>query len=626
MGLALAAVLAALEPYVKLKLHTNGLCTDSINAGAVLFLFFLALLVWPMKSVRGWKILDSRDLAVIFSMLAVACAIPSHGLLAPLLSMVTGASYYATPNNHFEEMVLARLPDWLLVKGDAARYFYERLPQGESIPLDAWLKPAMAWGLLLAGVYTVQISLAILLYEQWTQQERLAFPLVRLPLEMVKAGDEKAIRRGRFLFRDPLFWAGLVLTLLIVGSRGLTFYFPDVPTLPRISARFPILRDTTTIHVIFSFVIAGFSYLLNTRVLLSVWFFHLLMKVVSGMMTLNGVALEGENERWGGSTLLNTHINGGSMIVLVLFGFWMAREHWAGVFREGWRDGTNRRYRGALIALASGLLLTAGWLFAVGVPMLLTPLVVFAAFITLVGMTRIVAQAGVGFMCSGMPPAAQVYSAVGTGPLGPNGVAALGSLYTWAFEFRTTVMASTSGALRLSEQTRTRLGIFPLAAALVITLVVSSVCIVRLAYHEGGANLRSNWFIHFARIPWDIVVSKSLSPIMPEMVTERCSAMLAGAGVMSFLIALTQKFPWFPMHYIGFPIADIWMMNQIWASVFLAWVCKLLVLRYGGARTYKRSISFALGLIMGQILAAAAFMIADSITGRVGHFMDVGLG
>lgn len=621
-GAVLCAALAYVEPYVKLRLHTNGLCTDYINAGAVVFLFIAALVASGFRLLSGRWLLRGDDLAVVFSMLAMACAIPSHGLLAPLLSVITGASYYANDTNQWAEFVLPKLPKWMIVRGDAAKYFYEKLPDGQPFPWSAWAEPAVAWGILILAVYTVMVCVVIVLYEQWSRREKLGFPLARLPYEMTRAGE------GRALFRQGLFWAGLVVSFVVVGSRGLAYYYPNFPALPRTWYWFRLLRETTTITVVFSFVIIGFSYLLNTRVLLSIWFFHLLIKVVSGTFTLAGVEIEGANEPWGGTTLLMTLVNGGAMIALVLFGLWAAREHLWQVLREAWQPTGQggRRYRHALVGMVLGLLVIGVWLNRAGVPAMVVPVVLAACFITITGLTRIVVQAGVGFMCNGMPPAAMTFSLVGTGPLTAGGVVALGSLYTWAFEARTTIMASAAEAFRILELRKMKMYILPLVVATVITLTVSSVTIVRMAYRVGGANLRPNWFLGMAKAPWNIVAAKLRSPITPPMVRKRWVVMSAGAGFMALLMFLNYKLPWFPLHYIGFPVADVWMMNQIWASVFVAWLVKTILLRYGGARTYARSIPFALGLIMGQLLVAGIFMFVESFTGKVGHFIDVGLG
>jgi hypothetical protein len=316
------------------------------------------------------------------------------------------------------------------------------------------------------------------------------------------------------------------------------------------------------------------------------------------------------------------------MLALALFGFWAGRAHLGAVFREAVHPGREggREYRLALVAVLAGLVVIGGWLYWAGFPGPVVPLVILLCFLTVIGLTRIVVQGGVGFMCSGMPPGAMAYSIAGPNVLGAQGVAAITTLYTWAFEFRTTVMASAAQGFRMLEACRTRIRIIPLAVALLIVLGISSVVTVRLAYQVGGANLRTNWFRGMAQTPYQVVSRKLNSPITSQMVERRWAAMGAGAAAMGTLMFCNWRFHWFPLHYIGFPIADVWMMNQIWASVFVAWLLKLLMLRYGGARAYSRSIALAIGLVFGQILVAALFMLVDSITGRVGNFVDVGLG
>ena len=92
-GGALCLGLALFEPYVKLLLHTNGLCTDYISAGAILFLFLTVILVALFRWLSGCIGLSRKDLATVLIMLLVACAIPSHGLLAPLYPVITGVYY-----------------------------------------------------------------------------------------------------------------------------------------------------------------------------------------------------------------------------------------------------------------------------------------------------------------------------------------------------------------------------------------------------------------------------------------------------------------------------------------------------------------------------------------------------
>jgi hypothetical protein len=60
-------------------------------------------------------------------------------------------------------------------------------------------------------------------------------------------------------------------------------------------------------------------------------------------------------------------------------------------------------------------------------------------------------------------------------------------------------------------------------------------------------------------------------------------------------------------------------MDFVWFNVFLSWLIKGVVLRYGGAAQYQRSQSFFLGLIAGQVLCNGLWLCIDYFTGKVGN-------
>ena len=89
---------------------------------------------------------------------------------------------------------------------------------------------------------------------------------------------------------------------------------------------------------------------------------------------------------------------------------------------------------------------------------------------------------------------------------------------------------------------------------------------------------------------------------------------------MVSMMWLRQRFTWWPVHPIGFPVGgNAQFMNPVWFSVFLAWMIKKLVLRFGGASLYKRSQPFFFGLIAGQVLCNGLWLIVDYFTGKVGN-------
>ena len=50
-------------------------------------------------------------------------------------------------------------------------------------------------------------------------------------------------------------------------------------------------------------------------------------------------------------------------------------------------------------------------------------------------------------------------------------------------------------------------------------------------------------------------------------------------------------------------------MNYFWLCVFVAWLSKLCVIRYGGMNAHKQAIPFFLGLILGDYTIGALWSL-----------------
>src|SRR5438034_958296 len=90
-----------------------------------------------------------------------------------------------TPRAFLLRVLLPHLPPWMMPDDVAAvRLFYTGLPAGAAVPWQPWLRPLLAWSVLVAALYLVMISLSVLIAEQWIRRERLSFPLMFIPLEV----------------------------------------------------------------------------------------------------------------------------------------------------------------------------------------------------------------------------------------------------------------------------------------------------------------------------------------------------------------------------------------------------------------------------------------------------------
>jgi hypothetical protein len=197
---------------------------------------------------------------------------------------------------------------------------------------------------------------------------------------------------------------------------------------------------------------------------------------------------------------------------------------------------------------------------------------------------------------------------------------ALALMYVWCADIRIFPMAEAAQGLKLVENCppRRRRPIFwGIVIALVISFVVSVVVSLGLAYKYGGMTLNSWFFEGGPKAPFRLMAEKLKNPSPPSV--PGYLLMTLGAAVTIALGVLRSTFPWFSLHPIGFAVGSVWLMNQLWFSIFLAWLAKSLILRYGGPLIYKKVVPFFLGLALGQYTAAAFWFVVDLCNGKTGN-------
>ena len=145
---------------------------------------------------------------------------------------------------------------------------------------------------------------------------------------------------------------------------------------------------------------------------------------------------------------------------------------------------------------------------------------------------------------------------------------------------------------------------------------------VTLNYTYGGANLR------MFGVPWiafNFLEHKLKNPIGWDIIWERWAFTGVGGAVMAILVLLRHSLAWWPIHYVGFAIGDAWVMGWAWFGVFFGWLVKLFIIKFGGMSLYNRLKPLFLGMILGQLMCGAFWMIVDVITGEVGNYVYIGV-
>ncbi|MCY3760673.1 MAG: hypothetical protein OXH50_05435 [Gemmatimonadetes bacterium] len=605
-------------PYVGMMIYGERIAALMTTAAAlILFFYFVFLLNALVGALRRQWMLTRPELALIYIMWIIATPIPERGLTSFLLPHITSVIYYATPENNWDSL-FPFIPDWMIPHHDfeQIKYFYEGAPQGQGIPWELWLPPLAWWLPFIFALYLAMIAIMVILRRQWIVNERLIYPLVQVPLAMIE-DDETRPSLIKPLFRNPLMWAGFAITALIYSNNRLSTYYPFFERISLWEGSLPLFRGTVDVDFGISFQLVGFAYFINRNVAFSLWFFYLFGVVQQGIFNTVGVQrvdpLFGVYSRHADSIL--TLQGFGAFMVLVLFGLWTARGHLYRVFRRAFlRDpgiddqGEIMSYRAAAFTLIGSLLFMGVWLAQSGLPGWIVPIYLFFAFALFVAITRVVAEGGLAWNYAPMIASDFVAAGFGTRALGESGIISLSFTYVWASDILTFVMASCANGLKVAEETirsNRRLIFLAIMIAIAVSIASSIWMILTLAYAHGGINTDGFFFGWGARYPFENASARIQSLEGPHW--ENWGFAGIGAAAMGLLMLARQRFLWWPLHPLGLPLSAVF--GSAFFSVFLGWLFKTAIVKFGGVRVYVNTRPFFIGIILGQFATSGVWFV-----------------
>ena len=153
--------------------------------------------------------------------------------------------------------------------------------------------------------------------------------------------------------------------------------------------------------------------------------------------------------------------------------------------------------------------------------------------------------------------------------------------------------------------------------ALAVGLITASTMTLKLGYAHGGLNLDRH-FLDYARLPFDAFVGRRM--LEPSPIFTRGFLYLGMGGAIAALIAaMRARFVWWPLHPIALPVSTIAYTDYFFINVLLAWGVKSLVLKFGGARLYRSTRPFFMGIILGEAVCTGLWIAVDYFTGTVSN-------
>jgi hypothetical protein len=198
---------------------------------ALMFLVALMALKPVLGRIPGFRALSRKELLVIYAFLVIAIPPVTFGIIELLLPWITAPAYFDTPQQQTAELA-AGLPDWYAPEdSEVIRMMYEGSDEA-GVPWAAWVRPLGIWTIFLTLLYGTGLCLVTLFRRQWSEHERLRYPLLLIPLDITaetSASDTAEAVQG--FFRDPLVWVAVSLVLLHHGLNIAKAYNPAVVAL-----------------------------------------------------------------------------------------------------------------------------------------------------------------------------------------------------------------------------------------------------------------------------------------------------------------------------------------------------------------------------------------------------------
>lgn len=196
------------------------------------------------------------------------------------------------------------------------------------------------------------------------------------------------------------------------------------------------------------------------------------------------------------------------------------------------------------------------------------------------------------------------------------------ALFEQAFvrDIRATLMPFLMDGYKISDSmnVKKRQVTIAMVCSVVIAVVVSYAAVLAFMYKYGGVNL-DNWFtqgypggVTSSRIA--DLLNRPRKPSIRDIIS-----MIAGGGGMIFLLWMRRLFLWWPFHPLGYIMGISWPVLQLWFSIFIAWLAKVIVLKIGGIKVYRMLVPGFLGLILGEFVTIGVWALVDFFLGVKGH-------
>jgi len=630
IGLSCAFAIWYLQPINNFLLKNSKVADNYLPELGVLLVIMLTLVINPLLRWQVPKFaLSGKQLAIVFGIILVACS--SAAIMQSWPHSLAFSNEQIAKDKALSEIHdKMDLPESLYVEAvgyedetPVSSQLVDELDEGASIPWSAWIAPAFSWGTMIAFCLLLMVGLALIVYPQWRDNERLPFPLLAVQQSLIETPENGKLLPP--LFRSPVFWIGFIIVAVIYMFQGLHHHtgqaFPGFGLgwglwfLEQLGIWRHLDWWVKSGRVIF--IIIGITYFVPNRVAFSIWATVLIYQLYR-MIGYEYFA------PFHGGAAIHDHRNGAVLGVAMVI-IWLGRTQWAAVAKAMFRpakDDVDRRNRVAGLIFCIGCLGLLIWQVWAGNSIFYAILAVLMVTITCLVLARIVAETGIPVMGNslgvmhildmlpiGWLNAKAIYltSSVDLviGPDGSRVSAAVAAMHGFGLD-------KERGPRRHARLAMGFLGV------LLVGLVFAGIVHLWLGYSypkslDGKTAIglpnaiqqtMHNPLKAFARESWGNAPYSRLGHTI--------FGMLLGIGLQ---IACLLS-PLWPLHPIGLLIMSGHrggFILHIWPSILFGWAIKRAILLYGGARAYRTARPLFLGLILGEVFSAILWSVVPAV-------------
>ena len=551
--------------------------------------------------------LSQGELLVVYVMLSVASATAGHSMMEILVSTLGHAFWFATPENDWKDLFWRYIPSWLAVsdKGVLSGYYEGDSTLYTKQHLLGWLTPVLNWFAFLFVMLFVMVCITVIVRRPWTEDEKLAYPIIQLPARMTSDG----------FFTNRLMWIGFGLVAAFDVVNGLHHVFPAIPSVYEKAYRFRFTEKPFSAMEwlrlgIYPFVL-GIGFLIPLDLLFSTWFFFWVWKgqqVVGSMMGLEGTGYPYVNYQ-----------GFGAYMGIFLIAVWRSRRHLQNWLGAKARSTSTRDEPMSPLILVLALIAGIAFLtfFCLRAGMSLWAILVFFglyfAFSTAVSRMRAELGSPMHDLHYTGPERVMV-AALGTRPLGPNNLSMFSFFWFFTRTFDSHPMPHQLEGFKLASTSgiRSRFMLFAILIALCVGILSQFWALISIPYRLGALHEMSRVPIIYGSEPWTQLQRWLAHPLAPDY----WALGFTGIGLLFalFLMLMRMKFFWFPFHPAAYAaVCGSWAVNYIWFSLGIVWVLKLVLLKYGGRNAHRKAMPFFLGLILGQFTVGSLWTILGMV-------------